>query len=103
MRTRDIKTIDVITKTWFDKINGNTYFAQKIIINQHRKNETLIINHFQYGYSSFDYFAKKRVMKALNLKTDINNYSICGYGPDCKIKFNNIIIKDCKKKELINI
>lgn len=102
MRTKDIKTIDVITKTWFDKVNGNTYFAQRITINRGRKNETTIINNFQYGYSSFDHFAKKRVMESLNLKTDIvNNYDICGYNG--KIIFNNEVIRNCKKRELLHI
>ena len=33
MKTIEIKTIDVCTKTWFDKVNGNTYFAQEITLN----------------------------------------------------------------------
>lgn len=102
MKVRDIKTIDVITKTWFDKINGNTYFAQRIIVNRYRKNEMVIINPFQYGYSSFDHFAKAKVMKSLNLKTDLNkDYSLCSYNG--KIKFNNEIFKNCKKRDLVHI
>ncbi len=104
MKTRDIKTIDVITKTWFDKINGNTYFAQRIIVNRYKKNETVIINHFKYGYSSYDYFAKNRVMEALNLKTDLNkSYNLCGYGSSSKIRFNNEVITKCKKRDLLHI
>ena len=102
MKTKDIKTIDVITKTWFDKVNGNTYFAQRIVLNRYRKNEMVIINPFQYGYSSFDHFAKKRVMEVLNLKTDLNkDYNLCSYNG--KIKFNNEVIVKCKKRDLINI
>ena len=102
MKTRDIKTIDVLTKCWFDKINGNTYFAQRIVINRGKKNEKTIINRFQYGYGSFDHFAKQCVMRELNLKTDLNkNYTLCGYNG--KIRFYNEVIKNCKKRELVHI
>lgn len=104
MKTKDIKTINVITKTWFDKVNGNTYFAQRITVNFGRKNETVIINPFQYGYSSYDYFAKKRVMEALNLKTDLNkSYDLCGYSSNSKIRFNNDVFIKCKKRDLLHI
>lgn len=102
MKTRDIKTIDVLTKCWFDKINGNSYFAQRIVINRGKKNEVTIINHYQYGYSSFDHFAKQCVMRELNLKTDLNkDYNLCGYNG--KIRFYNEVIKNCKKRELLRI
>ena len=102
MKTKDIKTIDVITKTWFDKINGNTYFAQRITINRGRKSESVLVNRFQYGYSSYDYFAKKYIKEALNLRTDIvNNYNLCSSRG--KIKFYNEVIKNCKKRDLLHI
>lgn len=102
MKTRDIKTIDVITKTWFDKVNGNTYFAQHITINSGKRNAIILLNNFQYGYSSFDYFAKKFVSEKLNLKSDLaDSYDLCSSRG--KIKFNNIIIRNCKKRELLNI
>lgn len=52
-----IKTVDVITLKWFDKINANTYFAQKIILNQGMKNQEIIINKIRYGYSSYSFRA----------------------------------------------
>ena len=102
MKTKDIKTIDVITKTWFDKVNGNTYFAQKITINRGRKNECVIFNPFQYGYSSYDHFAKKFVMEKMNLKTNlVNDWNLCStHG---KIRFYNEVIKNCKKRDLTHI
>ena len=33
MKARNIKTIDVNCKEWFDKLNGNSYFAGTISIN----------------------------------------------------------------------
>lgn len=98
MKARDIKTINVLTLTWFDKVNGNTYFAQKITINRDRKSEKVLFNRFQYGYSSFDNFALKYVMEALNLKTDLRSYD--NYK---KIRFYNEVVRGCKKKELTHI
>ena len=38
MTLKQIKTIDVNCLEWFDKINGNSYFAGEIIVNYGRKN-----------------------------------------------------------------
>ena len=92
---KHIKTIDINTLTWFDKINGNTYFANKIIVNYGLKSEKTFIQPFQYGYSSFDYKAIELVKKELNL--------------NCKISdiFQNTIIRHniykSLKRDLINL
>ena len=40
---------------------------------------------------------------ALNLKTDLNaSYNVCGYGKGSKIRFENTVIKNCKKREWTN-
>ena len=51
------QTIDIHTYTWFDKLYGNTYFAQEIVLNYGTDQEQSFKNKLQYGYSSFDYFA----------------------------------------------
>ena len=96
MKARDIKTVDVLTKKWFDKINGNTYFAQIITINRGLKSHTEFCNGFQYGYGSFDYFAAKRIINKYNLKCD--EFELLR-----RAKFCNTIINGCKKRELLNI
>lgn len=67
MKIQDLKTIDVKTLTWFDKVNGNTYFAQEITLNFGMQNEKTLINPFQYGYSSFDYKAIELVKDFFNI------------------------------------
>ena len=57
------QTIDIHTYTWFDKINCNTYFAQEIVLNYGTEQEQSFKNKFQYGYSSFDYFALEFLKK----------------------------------------
>ena len=50
MKTRDIKTVDIIALEWFDRVNGNSYFSTNIIINYQLKNQVNIFLPMQYGY-----------------------------------------------------
>jgi hypothetical protein len=50
MRTKEIKTIDVQAKEWFDKINGNSYFSANVTINYGLKNAISFYMPMQYGY-----------------------------------------------------
>jgi hypothetical protein len=45
-----IKTIDVIAKEWFDKVNGNSYFSAVVTLNYGTEDATQIFLPFQYGY-----------------------------------------------------
>lgn len=45
-----IKTIDVTAYEWFDKVNGNSYFAGTITINFGMKGQQTINMPYQYGY-----------------------------------------------------
>lgn len=33
MRLKDIKTIDVFTRWWYDEVPGNPYYSRKIVVN----------------------------------------------------------------------
>ena len=48
----NIKTIDITALEWFDRVNGNSYFAGEIIINYDLQGYKKIIMNFQYGYGS---------------------------------------------------
>ena len=98
MRRSEIKTIDINTKTWFDKINGNTYFAQEIVINYAQRNERRVINRFQYGYSSFRHFAFARITEALGLRKPLGSV----WGAKLPIIRENLQ-RGCKKRELMAI
>lgn len=50
MAKAKIRTLDVNAKEWFDRQNGNSYFAAKIIVNYDMKSEQTILLPFQYGY-----------------------------------------------------
>lgn len=45
-----IKTIDIDTKEWFDKVNGNSYFSGMITLNYGMNDTKYIEMQFQYGY-----------------------------------------------------
>jgi hypothetical protein len=73
MRTRDIKTIDVNAKEWFDKVNGNSYFSANVVINYGMKNQESYSIPMQYGYGdhyrhvAFDVLRKEaKVFKAMD-------------------------------------
>ena len=57
------QTIDIHTYTWFDKVNGNTYFAQEITLNYGTDQEQRFKKPFQYGYSSYEFEAFKFLRK----------------------------------------
>ena len=67
MKARDIKTIDVHAKEWFDKTNGNSYFSAVATINHAMKNEKTIYLGFQYGYGDhYKDMAYKAIRNRLN-------------------------------------
>ncbi len=49
MKTK-VKTIDVNSLEWFDKVNGNSYFAGTVTINYGQDDQRTYTMPFQYGY-----------------------------------------------------
>ena len=96
-----IKTVDVIAKEWFDKLNGNSYFSATVTVNFGLKTAKTIELPFQYGYGDSYRYAGFEALKQANIiKTTENSYSTY-YGE------NNIIArhrmhKNCLKRELSN-
>jgi len=72
-----------ITKEWFDKINGNSYFSVQI---EDIEKDAIYKLPFQYGYGSQSEFTIKEF---LGLK---------GFNSDLPIKF--IKIENCLKREV---
>ena len=48
-----VKSIDVVYKRWFDKVNGNSYFGGFIVINYGYDSEQVLKMPFEYGYGSY--------------------------------------------------
>lgn len=95
-----IKTIDVHGLEWFDRINGNSYFAGNISINYGLKNRKDLKMPFQYGYGD-SYLQESASVISKLIKKEIT--SLWRYCDD-----NGIILRASKKencllKELKNI
>lgn len=54
-----LKTVDIHSKEWRDKVNGNTYFASRVVLNYGMSDEKTLYVEFQYGdgYSMGDQVA----------------------------------------------
>lgn len=94
-----IKTIDINVLEWFDKVNGNSYFAGTVTLNYGMKSEKVFVLPFQYGYGEH-YIEQAKILlfeKGYFKENDIM-WRIC--------KENNIILRtskkeNCKKAELL--
>ena len=99
MKANNIKTIDVHCKEWFDKVNGNSYFAGEVIVNAGKKTETIVKIPFQYGYGDhYRYEAFEAVKK--NLKTFKTVSSPRQAYEKYRIKTNHNLRTNCLKREL---
>jgi len=97
-----IKTIDIQAKEWFDRINGNSYFAGIITVDFGMPTEKQFKMPFQYGYGSQYEQEAFTILRQNNLLPDKVN----GYTPNLKdfgIVVRSNIQKNCKKQELKNI
>ena len=103
MKLKWIETIDVNAKEWFDKQNGNSYFAGIVTLNYGKKNQKEYLMPMQYGYGSqYEYEAKK-------VLTEFNCISGAELSPlSYFCRDNNIILRtskqeNCKQRELFEI
>lgn len=92
MKILELKTIDIQTKEWFDKVNGNTYFASLITLNYGLNDEVVLKNGFQYGYGSQ---SETEAFKTVKNFLNIENMSLNQYCQE-----NNIVVRINKKSAL---
>ena len=84
MKTKGIRTIDINALEYFDKVNGNSYFAGEVILNYGLKDQSTIILKYQYGYGNqYEYTALKEIQKLtpiaksyFSITRFCNNYNI---------------------------
>lgn len=96
-----IKTIDVTAFEWFDKVNGNSYFAGTVIINYGMKTEKTFEMPFQYGYGdqyqheAFVLLQEQGIIPKLE-----DRISAWRYYQDNNIIVRNTKHENCLKREL---
>lgn len=92
-----INTIDINAKEWFDRINGNSYYAGSIVLNFGQDNQIKFSMPFEYGYG--DYYIQK-AMQILNDSGHINVKYTCELR-DLGIILRTNMQRNCKKRELM--
>tara|TARA_R110002126_G_scaffold197853_1_gene345573 strand:+ start:679 stop:1008 length:330 start_codon:yes stop_codon:yes gene_type:complete len=85
------KTIHINAKEWFDKINGNSYFAGTITINFGADTEKTFLMPFQYGYGSQYEIEAKKILTEFNIISADYGQSLYN-----SCKENNIILSGGK-------
>ena len=97
-----VHTIDIQAKEWFDKVNGNSYFAALITINFGMADERQSKMPFQYGYGDS---SRYRAIEQLQKDDILPNEGTLSHN---YFTDNGIIVRyskqtGCKKAELKNI
>jgi hypothetical protein len=92
-----VNSIDIIAKQWFDKVNGNSYFAGYVTINYGQPDSEKIILPFQYGYGDSYIYAG---IKALNEAGHITATHTAALR-DLGIILRSNIQRGCKKRDLM--
>jgi len=92
-----VNTIDINALQWFDKVNGNSYFAGSIILNFGQPNEEEIKMPFQYGYGDFYRYKALEMLQNLGYISETHTSAL----RDSNIILRSLIQKGCKKRDLM--
>lgn len=98
-----IRTIDINAKEWFDKLNGNSYFAGTVTINYGMKSEKSFILPFQYGYSDCYIDEGKKLLTEFNYISTQYAQPLWRYCKDKNIILRTSKQENCLKRDLNRI
>jgi hypothetical protein len=94
----EIKTIDIQVLEWFDKANGNSYFASEVTINYGMDNEDTFVIPFKYGYGDHAIKVSLKEIQKRYEGTPSYIYEIRELG--VIVRTNR---RDALKRELVNL
>ena len=103
LESMKIKTIDVNAKEWFDRVNGNSYFAGTVTINYGMKSEKTLRMPFQYGYGDHYMDIANACLVESNYISPDYNMALWMYCRENNIILRNSKIENCKKREVENV
>lgn len=97
-----VKTIDVNSMEWFDRINGNSYFSATVTVNFGMEGQCKILLPFKYGYG--DYY-QSVALKALEtcgmrLRPDSLPLGALWHVKDYGVILRTNKVEGCKKRDL---
>lgn len=75
MKLSKIKTLDINALEWFDKVNGNSYFAANIVINYGTPAPRVYSIPFQYGYGDSYIHAAFKHLREIGEVKDAEEYT----------------------------
>lgn len=99
-----MKTLTVLAKEWFDKVNGNSYFSAEVLAD----NKRVLVIPFQYGYGDHYKTVAMRALMVAGIFKDIEQYDNGGmealwqYCKRHKIELLARKEENCKKRDLFN-
>lgn len=91
-----VKTIDIQAKEWFDRINGNSYFAGVVTVNYGMSDVREFIMPFQYGYGDSYRYKAIEVLRGEGLIDTDKEYVLRDKG----VIIRSYIERGCKQREL---
>jgi hypothetical protein len=91
-----VNTIDIQAKEWFDKVNGNSYFAGLVTVNYGMEDAKEFIMPFQYGSGSQYEQEAFKVLKEANLI----NITYTSELRELGVIVRSSIVRNCKQREL---
>lgn len=102
IRPRKVKTVDVYAKEWFDRVNGNSYFAGKIIVNYGTASCKEYIMPIQYGYDShYQDMAFKKLQAVGAIPEQAENVRYWRYYDEHGIIYRHSKESNCLKRQLM--
>jgi hypothetical protein len=99
MTIKQLKTVDVHAKEWFDRANGNSYFSARIILNYGMKNQINLALPFQYGYGNHPGFmARDAIFELLKIDDVSQGGPLSLWCRDNKVIYRYAKDENCTKK-----
>lgn len=92
----DIKPLIIRGKSWFDRVNGNSYCSARVTINFGMPDEQTFSVPFQYGYGSY---YEQASFEEIERITNLTSWELRDHARN--IPTDSRIQKDCLKRDVI--
>ena len=97
---KQIKTIDIHGKSWFDRANGNSYFSAIVIVNYGMEDERVIKLPFQYGYGDSYVQAATIALHTVGMDNEVSGLNLSRYCKEHNIILRKSMHENCTKKDV---
>lgn len=97
---RGLKTVDVHALEWFDRVNGNSYFAATVTLNYGLPDAETLHLPFQYGYGShYEWQAFSAIRERFGLPED-RGAALWSFCKDRGVILRTSKRENCRKRDL---